>query len=47
MTDAHPAPPTEPPSALGIQDILNTLPHRFPFVLVTGCCRAATAWPTP
>ena len=34
MTDAHPAPPTEPPSALGIQDILNTLPHRFPFVLV-------------
>ena len=34
MTDAHPAPPAEPPSALGIQAILKTLPHRFPFVLV-------------
>lgn len=34
MTDAHPAPPAEPPSALGIQDILRTLPHRFPFILV-------------
>ncbi|TSA86410.1 3-hydroxyacyl-ACP dehydratase FabZ [Deinococcus detaillensis] len=33
MTDAQAAPP-EPSSALGIQEVLATLPHRFPFVLV-------------
>ncbi|GAA3997443.1 3-hydroxyacyl-ACP dehydratase FabZ [Deinococcus rubellus] len=34
MTDAHPAPAPEPRVALGIQDILKILPHRFPFILV-------------
>lgn len=33
MTDAQTAPPA-PSTALGIQEVLATLPHRFPFVLV-------------